>query len=191
MIDHMQIDYSHKAYPNPANGYLQFYAAGHPLASNGMVFFARHVASQMLGEWLTANQVVIHLDGNRQNCQPENLSVITRAELVRRWPSHQVKRVTLICANPDCREPFDVIPSDSDRRFCSPECARAMTRRFHVDPKEMAQMAWEMPTVKIAKEYGVSDKAIEKFCKKHGIEKPPRGYWAKLYAGQIDPSLSE
>jgi hypothetical protein len=45
----------------------------------------------------------------------------------------------------------------------------------------MHQMVWVMPTTHIAREYGVSDKAIEKFCKKHQIQKPGRGYWAKLY----------
>jgi hypothetical protein len=192
MPDHFTIDYTAKARPNPANGYLQFWEPSHPLAStNGMVFLARHIASQMTGEWMTTNQVVIHLDGNHQNCSPENLKTITRGELVKSWPSHQAQRICLVCANPDCRKDFHVIPSDADRRFCSPECACEMTRRFHVDPREMAQLVWEMPTSHIAQEYGVSDVAIAKFCKKHDIKKPPRGYWAKLYAGQTDPNLKE
>ena len=33
--------------------------------------------------------------------------------------------------------------------------------------------------MKIAKMFGVSSKTIEKRYKKYGIEKPPRGYWAK------------
>ena len=39
-----------------------------------------------------------------------------------------------------------------------------------------------MPTSQVAKIFNVSDKAIEKRCKKFGIEKPPRGYWAKKEA---------
>jgi hypothetical protein len=31
----------------------------------------------------------------------------------------------------------------------------------------------------LAKDFGVSDKAAEKWCKAYGIEKPPRGYWLK------------
>jgi hypothetical protein len=42
-------------------------------------------------------------------------------------------------------------------------------------------MVWEMPATHIARANGVSEKAIEKFCKKHQIQKPGRGYWAKLY----------
>lgn len=45
--------------------------------------------------------------------------------------------------------------------------------------EELQKLVWEKATTKIAKELGVSDKAVEKRCKKYGIEKPPRGYWTK------------
>ena len=177
--------------PNPATHYLQFFYAKHPLAGqNGMVNFARHVASQKLGRWLTPNEVVVHEDGDRANCVPGNLLVFSRAELARRsLPSHQVERVLLICSRPECRREYTEVPSHaSRRRYCIPECARIASRKFQVSPAEMQQMVWEMPTTHIAREYGVSDQAIGKFCKKHQIQKPGRGYWAKLYAGQ---SLTE
>ena len=43
----------------------------------------------------------------------------------------------------------------------------------------MAKVVFEKPTQKLAKELGVSDVAVGKFCKKHNIKKPERGYWAK------------
>jgi len=46
-------------------------------------------------------------------------------------------------------------------------------------PDVMAKLLWDKPTSTIAKELGVSDKAVEKFCKKYGLQKPPRGYWTK------------
>lgn len=46
-------------------------------------------------------------------------------------------------------------------------------------PEEMKKMIWENPTTTVAKNLGVSDKAVEKFCKKHNIQKPARGFWAK------------
>lgn len=45
--------------------------------------------------------------------------------------------------------------------------------------EELEELIWEQPTVHIAKKYGVTDKAVEKWCKKYNIAKPPRGYWAK------------
>jgi len=178
--------------PNPATGYLQFFLAGHPLAAqNGMVNFARHVASRKIGRWLMPNEVVVHSDGDRGNCAPDNLLIFLRAELARHsLPSHQVERVLLICSRPECREEYTEVPSHaSRRRYCTPKCAQIASLKFHVSPQEMQQMVWEMPTTHIALAYGVSDKAIEKFCKKHQIQKPGRGYWQKLQAGQSVPDL--
>lgn len=39
---------------------------------------------------------------------------------------------------------------------------------------------WKKPTTIIAQELGVSDKAVEKYIKKLGLTKPPRGYWSKF-----------
>jgi hypothetical protein len=48
----------------------------------------------------------------------------------------------------------------------------------------LEKLLWEKPTAQIAKDLGVSDKAIEKHGKKLGLKKPPRGYWAKKQAGE-------
>ena len=45
--------------------------------------------------------------------------------------------------------------------------------------EELEKLLWEKPTTYIAKDLGVSDKAVEKHVKKLGLTKPPRGYWAK------------
>lgn len=46
--------------------------------------------------------------------------------------------------------------------------------------EELGKLLWDKPTVQLAKEFGVTDKAIEKWAKSYGLSKPPRGYWAKL-----------
>lgn len=187
-VDFFNLDLSRlKIKPDPATHYLQFFYAEHPLASsNGMVNFARYLASQKLGRWLTPNEVVVHADGERGNFAPGNLLVFSRAELAKRsLPSHQIERVLLVCTRPECGREYPEVPSHaSRRRYCTPECAQIASRKFQVSPLEIQQMVWEMPTTHIAQAYGVSDKAIEKFCKKHQIQKPGRGYWAKLSAGR-------
>lgn len=40
----------------------------------------------------------------------------------------------------------------------------------------------EKPATHIAKDFGVSDKSVEKWCKFYDLDKPGRGYWAKKYA---------
>jgi hypothetical protein len=49
----------------------------------------------------------------------------------------------------------------------------------------LQKLIWENPTIHIAKQYGVSDIAVSKWCKSYGIEKPPRGYWAKKQFNKI------
>ena len=48
--------------------------------------------------------------------------------------------------------------------------------------EELEKLLWERPTMHIAKDLGISDKAVEKHIKKLNLTKPPRGYWAKLAA---------
>lgn len=43
--------------------------------------------------------------------------------------------------------------------------------------EELEPLVWKIPTTKIAEKYNVSDKAVEKWCKKYQLTKPPRGYW--------------
>ena len=45
--------------------------------------------------------------------------------------------------------------------------------------EELEKLLWEKPTTHIAKDLGVSDKAVEKHIKKLNLTKPPRGYWVK------------
>jgi hypothetical protein len=59
----------------------------------------------------------------------------------------------------------------------------------NVTRKELHQRVWEKPASQLKKEFGVSDVAIAKACKRLEIPKPPRGYWARLAAGQKPPII--
>jgi hypothetical protein len=48
------------------------------------------------------------------------------------------------------------------------------------DADTLAKLLWEKPTTEIASIYNVSDSAVGKWAKTYGLEKPPRGYWAKV-----------
>lgn len=50
--------------------------------------------------------------------------------------------------------------------------------------EELFALVWERPTCEVAKEIGISDVALTKLCKRLQVPKPPRGYWAKVQAGQ-------
>lgn len=56
--------------------------------------------------------------------------------------------------------------------------ARTFTR------EEFYDLVWSKPMTHLAKEFALSDVALHKVCKKHGIPNPPLGWWAKKAAGQ-------
>jgi hypothetical protein len=168
------------------SGQLCFFDPEHPLArKNGMVALGRHVLSVKLGRWLEAGEMAHFEDGDPQNASPENLTLTTRGALASRVHNHQVE---MIC--PQCGTPFRTSPSHENRRTCcSDACHQLYSRKFDVSREALEKLVWEMPTTQVAELFGVSDKAVEKRCKRLGVSKPPRGYWAKLAAGQIDPEL--
>lgn len=64
--------------------------------------------------------------------------------------------------------------------YCSVQCSKlALRRTIRPSKEELKKLIWTKPTTHIAKDFGVSDKAVEKWCKAYNIDKPPRGYWAK------------
>lgn len=65
---------------------------------------------------------------------------------------------------------------------CHPCYAFSIRKVTRPSNDDLKAMVWEKPVSIIAKELGVSDKAIAKWCKNAGIETPPRGYWAKVRA---------
>lgn len=50
--------------------------------------------------------------------------------------------------------------------------------------QELYDLIWSEPVQKLAGQFGLSDVGFAKACKKANIPRPPRGYWAKLAAGQ-------
>ncbi len=162
---------------NPESGQHEFLDPRHPLArKDGKVMLSRHLMSRHLGRWLRPGEVVTYRDGNPGNLAIENLELTTIGKL-----SHLNRNNPTILYCPYCGLPFKVSPSHKNRRiYHSDACRRLADRKFEIDPEELRQMVWEIPTTQIAAIYGVSDKAIEKRCRAYGISKPPRGYWMQL-----------
>lgn len=48
----------------------------------------------------------------------------------------------------------------------------------------MFYQVWKTPLTTLADEYGVSDVAVAKSCKRLNVPRPPRGYWAQIAAGK-------
>jgi hypothetical protein len=125
--------------------------------------------------------------------QPVSVLVFDRPESYARWQETHIKLQQLvekgssslnvsarqkICLH--CGKPLTLPGQDT---YCSRKCSRLAARKVERPSKEdLQQLVWSKPTTQIAKDFGVSDKAVEKWCKAYGIEKPQRGYWAKKQA---------
>jgi len=147
--------------------------------SNGMVSLARHNAAVKIGRWLDKSEVVV-FDGNNSAGEPE---MITRQALLRRNNIDRLGRsISFHCDRPACVEERTESVSHyfrHVRHYCSPECSRLDIRRFEISKTGLQRLVWMMSTVRLAELLNVSDKAVEKRCKLLGVDKPPRGYWAK------------
>ena len=172
-------------------GYVRVYMPNHPRAIvsgsfEGYVYEHVLVAENMLGRRLLEGEVVHHLDFNKSNNSPDNLLVISNPMHVKlhRWldnytltPSEKQAARTklgcvrcLVCSNP-------ILP---DKQYCSDKCHKVGTSKaIRPSKEELFDLVWSKPTTQIAKDFNVSDKAIEKWCKSMDIEKPTRGYWSK------------
>jgi hypothetical protein len=55
--------------------------------------------------------------------------------------------------------------------------------------EQLYQAIWSTPCIKLAAKLGISDVALAKTCRKLGVPRPPRGYWARIEAGEKLPKL--
>lgn len=177
----MKIQYTREIKVNAAltNGYQTFCDIQHPLAYKyGWVYLHRHVASIKYNRWLNSKEIVHHKDGDRLNNNPDNLEVLNRSEHGQEhFPPQQKKRKCKFCGKYSLR----VGIAECRLSYCSPECHGNGSKKIDWPaPEVIKEWLWREPTTKIAAQLGVSDVAISKFCRKHSLEKPPRGYWKKI-----------
>ncbi len=50
--------------------------------------------------------------------------------------------------------------------------------------EELYSSVWKTPGVTLAKDLNLSDRGLQKLCKRHDIPSPPRGYWQRKEAGK-------
>jgi hypothetical protein len=54
----------------------------------------------------------------------------------------------------------------------------------HLDRSTLFERVWSMPVDKLAREWGLSGRGLSKACSRLKVPVPPRGYWARVSAGQ-------
>jgi hypothetical protein len=110
----------------------------------------------------------------------------------RQWLSDRLHKKSSVESQPARTFSQPIPPQRPRRQKAEPAKASIVPTRKPPPPRPskivwpsaeaLEKLLWEKPTSQIGKDLGVSDKAIEKHCKKRGLKKPPRGYWAKKQA---------
>ena len=57
-------------------------------------------------------------------------------------------------------------------------------KRLTLSREDLYELAWSKPMSALAQDFGISDVALAKRCRRLGIPVPGRGYWARVDAGQ-------
>lgn len=174
-----------------AYGYKTVFEPTHPKAwkNCGSIFEHRLVAEKMMGRQLRDNEDVHHPDEDKTNNRPENLLVLEKSQHSK-LHSFLQKHI-LIPINPfECTEKMEMNEFcqhcgkelTKTKFYCSSECSFAgrSKRPNELTPERLYLEIQSTPASVLANKYNVSDKTIEKWCKKDNISKPGRGFWIKL-----------
>ena len=63
------------------------------------------------------------------------------------------------------------------------------SQSIRVPRHDLYEKVWSQPITKLAHEYGISDVALAKICRKLDIPYPGRGYWRREQTGKVIKQL--
>jgi hypothetical protein len=158
-------------------GYLR-----HNVNQGGGKYVHRCVAEEMLGRPLDTTEVVHHEDGNRSNNDPFNLMVFkTNSDHIKHhMGTGELRRL-------EDGTYIRYVPAKEPKvRIVKVKPIRVERSKYKIewpDADSIHRLVWSTPTQQIASTLGVTDSAIGKYCKRLGVPKPPKGWWAKLSNG--------
>lgn len=104
-------------------------------------------------------------------------TAISNAEFMINIQRLKNRNICPICGSRKCAESINCSKCANKNKVCKIPWPSV---------EEMSKMIWEIPATRIAQNMGISDNAVIKFCRKHNISKPERGYWQKLYGGDTE-----
>ena len=158
-------------------GYVYFVDYNHPLATgnSGRVYYHRHIASVKESRWLTSIEQVHHIDENKINNNPDNLSILTAKEHAR---IHSTSYL-LDKKCPGCSKMFK--PKCSVQVYCTQECHKSNTSISNLPPKkELEILLWTIPYTLLAKKFNCSDSGLKKAATRLGCLLPPSRFHSKM-----------
>lgn len=155
---------------NKTLGYAYFYDPIHPLASGGIVYFHRHVASIKEGFWVRGF-IVHHIDEDKLNNSPDNLQILesrsAHTSLHNNF-DHKTKECSF------CKKDIIVTYQRRDSYeniFCNNQCQGNFRQKIQwPEIDDLLNMLRSSNFKKIGEMLGVSDNAVRKRLLKYGVD---------------------
>jgi integrase len=154
-----------------------------------------HDLRRTVGSWLAQDGVSLHLIGQVLNHRDTKTTAgyayfqTGQRREVLATHGQRIFALTPVrpCAAPH-REPTDaqkLLATDIYSTNCGVPAVALRSKRAHYFRREVLyELVWTMPITEIAQQFGVSNVAIGKLCRRAAIPTPWRGYWPCTSAGQ-------
>jgi len=141
-------------------------------------YFERKCYTCNLSEWMNKPipLELDHIDGNRNNNNLTNLSIIC-PNCHAQTPNYKNKnrkiipKKIILCECGNSKNPRSI--------RCMKCCTNKKTRIKWPNKEELEKLVWQYPMSILSKQLGVSDKSIKKKCNRLKINIPPHGHWLK------------
>jgi DNA-binding Lrp family transcriptional regulator len=120
-----------------------------------------------------------HLDPNLKTMDWKTMRTVSTKKL-----NEELDKCILLCANCHRIRHHNNYEFTFESKIKEQKSVDKKVRKTKIDwpsKEKLEKLVNEIPCSILAKQLGVSDKAISKMCKKLHIEKPGRGFWEKVY----------
>jgi hypothetical protein len=137
-----------------------------------------HLKKRLIGEGLLRNECYVCKQPPEWNGSPLCLQL---DHINGVGDDNRIENLRIIC--PNCHSQSETFGGRNTHRKHKPKTKISKPRPRKITwptPSELKDLLWKIPTSQISKLFGVSDKAVEKWARKYGLDKPGRGYWTKI-----------
>jgi integrase len=145
-----------------------------------------HDLRRTVGSWLVRDGASLHLVGAVLNHKDQKTTAgyaYFQTEDRQRALDRHGQALVQVTQN-GTRRPTNGAPVACTTREGEPN---RLFRVHRISRKDLYELIWSEPTATIAQRFGISDVGLAKVCRRSDIPSPPRGYWAKVAAGNSIP----
>ncbi len=101
------------------------------------------------------------------------------------WRKGSLRQKPVVLADGHQSEPGQDGPMANDGAVAAKESKMVdLPVAVEYTREQLHEAMWSKPCMKLAAELGLSNVALAKTCRRMGIPRPPRGYWARVEAGE-------